>query len=375
MATEAYTSKLQQHLINNQIYPEVHMYLNRPLLLPPANSGGILRMLSSSRSSLHSSSSSKVDFDAFCQVNSRAANDQEVLNEVVPLIEGNHGPVDECAGYPFRNMSQITNKMLRPVKPDRFYGANGDTLDRTVCEGLSSYIKPAKHESLPIVLPNFTLEAKGPNGSLIKSDRQACHHGALGSRAMHCIQNYRQDTPTYDNNAYTISFNYHSRNGALALYITHPQEFECASGHRQGHVMTIVGHWNLTKDAKTFHEGVSAYRNARDWAKEQRDRFIRQANARVPQTDTSDEMYQAGQDLENTEEEPEVQHNPLSDQQSCFFSMEDVEEPEFQHDSLDGSSSPPPLGESSTLSYSSLEDVEEPDDQDDYWVDGSSSLY
>ncbi|BCS25998.1 uncharacterized protein APUU_50709S [Aspergillus puulaauensis] len=135
MATEAYTSKLQQHLINNQIYPDVHMYLNRPPLLPPANFGGILRMLSCSRSSLHSSSSSKVDFDAFGQVNSRAANDQEVLNEVVPLIEGNHGPVDECGGYPFRNMSQITNKMLRPVKPDRFYGANGDTLDRTVCEG------------------------------------------------------------------------------------------------------------------------------------------------------------------------------------------------------------------------------------------------
>lgn len=287
MATTAYTGKLQQHLTDNQIYPEKHMYLNRPPHLLPDNLGNIFRMLSASRSSLHSSSSSKVDFDAFCQANNRATNDQEVLSEVIPLVEGNHSHLDEYGGYPFRSISQITNKVLRPVKPDRFYGANCDILDRTVCRELSTCIRPAKHKTLPIVLPNFTLEAKGPTGSLIKTDWQTCHHGALGTRAMHSIQNYRQDTPTYDNNAYTISLNYHSRNGALAIFVTHPKEFECASGRRQGHVMTIAGHWNLTKNIKTFRKGVMAYRNARDWAREQRDSFISQVNAKAPQTSAS----------------------------------------------------------------------------------------
>lgn len=36
----------------------------------------------------------------------------------------------------------------------------------------------------------------------------------------------------------------------------------------------------MTSDAETFRKGASAYRNARNWAKEQRDEFIRLANAR-----------------------------------------------------------------------------------------------
>lgn len=75
MATAAYTGKLQQHLINNRLYPEKRMYLGRSPLLLPANLGEIPMVFFSPCSSVHSSSSSKVDFDAFCQVNSRAADD------------------------------------------------------------------------------------------------------------------------------------------------------------------------------------------------------------------------------------------------------------------------------------------------------------
>lgn len=99
------------------------------------------------------------------------------------LIKGNYSHMDEFIRCLFQNISQITNEVLQPVKPDRFYGANVDTLDKTVCEELRSYIKPAKHESLPIVLPNFTLEDNGPNESLVKLDWQTCHHGILGSGA------------------------------------------------------------------------------------------------------------------------------------------------------------------------------------------------
>lgn len=39
--------------------------------------------------------------------------------------------------------------------------------------------------------------------------------------------------------------------------------------------------WGMTGNTETFRQGVTAYRNARDWAKEQRDKAIRRANERV----------------------------------------------------------------------------------------------
>ncbi|PGH16917.1 hypothetical protein AJ80_05061 [Polytolypa hystricis UAMH7299] len=42
--------------------------------------------------------------------------------------------------------------------------------------------------------------------------------------------------------------------------------------------MTQVKGWSLTSDLETFRRGATAYRNAREWAKEKRDEFIRSAN-------------------------------------------------------------------------------------------------
>ncbi|KAG5295321.1 hypothetical protein I7I48_12169 [Histoplasma ohiense] len=42
--------------------------------------------------------------------------------------------------------------------------------------------------------------------------------------------------------------------------------------------MTQLKGWSMTSDPGTFRHGASAYRNARDWAKEKRDEFIRDAN-------------------------------------------------------------------------------------------------
>lgn len=39
--------------------------------------------------------------------------------------------------------------------------------------------------------------------------------------------------------------------------------------------------WLLTDTPESFRQGAGAFRNARDWAKEQRDRLIAAANGRV----------------------------------------------------------------------------------------------
>lgn len=46
--------------------------------------------------------------------------------------------------------------------------------------------------------------------------------------------------------------------------------------------MTQLGAFSTTDtNPETFRRGVGAFRNARDWAKEQRDRLIAAANSRV----------------------------------------------------------------------------------------------
>lgn len=45
--------------------------------------------------------------------------------------------------------------------------------------------------------------------------------------------------------------------------------------------MTQINTWGMTGNAETFRQGATAFRNARDWTKEQRDEAIRYANDRV----------------------------------------------------------------------------------------------
>jgi hypothetical protein len=45
--------------------------------------------------------------------------------------------------------------------------------------------------------------------------------------------------------------------------------------------MRQLNTWGMTGNIETFRLGATAYRNGRDWAKEQRDEAIRQANGKV----------------------------------------------------------------------------------------------
>ena len=45
--------------------------------------------------------------------------------------------------------------------------------------------------------------------------------------------------------------------------------------------MNQLNTWGMTGNAETFRQGATAYRNARDWAKERRDEAIKRANERA----------------------------------------------------------------------------------------------
>ncbi|KKZ61712.1 hypothetical protein EMCG_03741 [[Emmonsia] crescens] len=274
-STTPYNRNFQQNLIDHGIYPDGYEYPDGRIPAMPNNWEEINERLARPRSSLSPSKFSDEHFRKFKRADTHASKEQPVTTSVIPIIEGD---VDDpkCAGggYPLGNLAPLTDGILAQAKPDRFYGARPEQLDRQIHNELSNYIIPSTQDDLPMI-PNFFLEAKGPDGSLAVATRQACYDGALGAQGMHTLQSYQQDRSTYDNSAYTLASIYHG--GQLKLYTTHLTEPE-GPGRRPEYIMTQLNTWGMTGNLETFRQGASAYRNARDWAKEKRDESIKAAN-------------------------------------------------------------------------------------------------
>ncbi|KAL2871757.1 uncharacterized protein BJX67DRAFT_86618 [Aspergillus lucknowensis] len=306
--SSAYDPNFQNHLIDNRIHPAGYEDADGRRPEPPKNKADIMKRLPQKRRSLLPSRFSDDDFLHFERENNHAATERDIMGSVLPIIEGSssrkrrrtgtgtghdstgHDSTrtqmhERCDGLLFANLSQITDVPLGGPRPDRVYGADPGSLNKQVREELNGQIVPSKRKA-PI-LPNFFLEVKGPEGNELVAKRQACYTGAFGSRGMHALQSYQpqqEEKPAavYDENAYSITSTYHADTGTLSLYANHPREATGRPGSPPEHVMTRLGAWLMTNDAETFRQGAAAYRNARDWAKEQRDRLISQANAKVP---------------------------------------------------------------------------------------------
>ncbi|KAM5439874.1 hypothetical protein MferCBS31731_004285 [Microsporum ferrugineum] len=291
-STTAYNQNFQQHLIEHGIYPRRYKYSNGCTFPRPNNWEEITERLAQPRRSLSPSRFSEQEFERFDEEDTNAYGEKRVATEVIRIIDGDIGDTT-CVGgdYPFSNLAPLTDGSIAHAKPDHFFGNRPDGLKLAIRKDLKDKIIPTTPSHRPI-LPNFFLEAKGPNGSLPVCLRQACYDGALAARGMHCLQSYMQE-PVYDNNAYTITSTYHG--GMLKLYTTHLTAPTPEHGGGPKYIMTQLKALAMTGDSEAFRKGATAYRNARDWAKEQRDKFIRSANERHAQSQsevssTSDEV-------------------------------------------------------------------------------------
>jgi len=94
---------------------------------------------------------------------------------------------------------------------------------------------------------------------------------------MHKLLSYGQGESVY-NNAATMTSIYHD--GTLKMYTSHIAPSPSARDHPE-YYMTQINTWGLTGNLEACRNGLSAYRNGRDWCKEQRDEAIRQANERA----------------------------------------------------------------------------------------------
>ncbi|KAI1472151.1 uncharacterized protein F4812DRAFT_453965 [Daldinia caldariorum] len=276
-STTPYNRNFDQHLTDYQIYPSYSS--QKPDLTH------IRIALAAPRPSLSPSQFSDSTFEAFEEDNARAKDEADILANVILTILGtrNHSHLS-ARNTAFGNLEHLTDGTITLAKPDIYYGAYPAQLTQSSREKLSRHIVPSTTQDKPIT-PNFFVEVKGPDGSAAAAARQARYDGAIGSRAMHSLQNYSKDEPVYDNNAYTFSSTYHD--GTLKLYAHHLTEPTTEGGRPEYHV-TQTDTWGLTGNIDIFRHGTTAFRNARDLAKRHRYRFIEDANNKTrPDNDAS----------------------------------------------------------------------------------------
>lgn len=319
--SSAYDHNFEQHLIDHGIYPNNYHLFEDGGGPRPSNEKEIRDRLAHPRPSL--SHVSDDVFLGFTRNVKQARTEQMVMIKSFPALLGDAN-ISSSGGLPFTNLEPLTDGSLAVATPDFYDGARPETIDRRVREELSSYITPSTQGQAP-VLPNLFIEAKGQHGSEVVATRQAQYDAALGARGIHKIRSFGTvAVPVYDNNAYTITSTYY--NGHLRLYTTHPTQ-PAEPGKPSEYHMTQVGGWDLIGSVGQFREGISAFRNARHWAKEQRDRIIAAANARTSsrQVETTSALFVDNQlslstqplesDRLNHELEPEVREDSRSSRQ------------------------------------------------------------
>lgn len=276
--TGPYDPNFQQKLIDGCVYPDEYEYPDGRVPPLPDNWGEINQRLAQRRPSLSPSRFSDGDFRKYKRADAHVSKENKVTKTVIPIIEGEIRD-DKCVEGEilYTNLDPLTNDRLKTAKPDLYYGARPEQLDRKVREKLSGHIIPSRQDNLPIV-PNFFLAAKGPDGSLAVAGRQACYDGAFGARGMHSLRSYGQGEPAYDNTAYTITSIYYG--GILKMYTSHLAQPAEPNG-RPSYYMTQLRSFAMTDTAEAFRQGASAFRNARDWTKEERDNAIARANEKA----------------------------------------------------------------------------------------------
>ncbi|CAF9943337.1 MAG: hypothetical protein ALECFALPRED_011076 [Alectoria fallacina] len=266
--SSAYTPNFAQKLVDNRV-----SLLHRSHR--PANHQEWSEVLEQPRPSLSPSRMSDGHYDRFINAIDEAANEEEVMSHVFPMIVGDRR-------YPSRQNAKLVN--LDPLvddivvpQPDYYEGELPGPGNRRLRQQLDTSIVPSSHKHYPF-LPNLFAEAKGPAGSLLVAQRQACHDGALGARATHRVENLGRREEVFDNKARTASVIYHGA-GNLAFHTHHLAQPEGRGTPSQTH-MTQIGSFDLQHGPKGFRQGVGAFRNASDYAHQLRKESIENAHRR-----------------------------------------------------------------------------------------------
>lgn len=288
------TEKTNAYDINFEI-----LLANRGITQPdpdniPDNKVEWLERLEQERLSNSVSDISDEKFREFQRVVVKAHNKPKVMKHIYPYLRGDDRVDNSHIGQqnrPCANWEPLTkDEALVTPQPDLFDGIGELSYPQLRAE-LSKSIVPAVSNSPS--LPNCFVEFKSPEGTSGCAERQACYDGAFGARGIHQAQNYgkKPGEEVYDNKAYTISFTYVG--GHLEAYL-HFMSKPRSSVDDVQYKMYLLDGWSLRGNIRDFKRGVTAFRNARDTAREFREKFAEEASEKVKQTTPTSEWLRLG---------------------------------------------------------------------------------
>ncbi|KAL7963195.1 hypothetical protein V8C34DRAFT_310746 [Trichoderma compactum] len=350
-STTPYNRGFEQHLTDHAVHPT---WKSQKLDLED-----IRAAIAVPRRSLSPSKFSDSAFETFQDSNAQSKDEDDVKAYVIPTIIGTKQ----------RDYLFAINTLFGNIKPLT------DDLDRSIRDKLSGYIIPSTMEDKPMV-PNLFMEVKGPDGSLAVATRQARYNGAIGSRAIHSLQNYKKEEPAYNSNPYAFSSIYHG--GQLQLYAHHVTASTTPEGRPEYH-MTQLDTWGMAGNINSFRRGATAFRNLRDLAKRHRDNLIQEANARASQVRAAAARADTTQPHEQEISTPDEPHKPVPAhlqkadalqkaddelqqhiaESSCYDFQDDDEEAatsqyfHIEDDSQEASQEPAALGDDPSMSFTS----------------------
>ncbi|KAI9680698.1 MAG: hypothetical protein M1817_004138 [Caeruleum heppii] len=275
LTSRPYTAK---DAVFEQILNDAGVYGHRYDAEVPSNLEEIKERLLRPRRSLSPSRFSRQEFRNFQAHVHDAKEESDVRRNVIPVLAGQNVTIASAKNRSFKGLPPLTKANIADAKPDFYDGSGPWDLNQRVLDEIGDKIIPCPEKNLPL-LPNFFLEAKGPMAPFPIGFRQALQDNGLGARAMDSLRFYGEPgSKTYDKKALSISTVYQS--GRLDLYGTYSTP-PSAGADQDGSQMIEIDCWRLDRDWDGFRRGASAFRNAREWAKEQRDEAIRCANAKA----------------------------------------------------------------------------------------------
>ena len=269
-----------QHLEDNGVYR------NDAHATKPQNWNELLSMVEQARPVLTPSKSYDEQYRELWEISEEVETKRDVTNKIFPLI-ADISKFRSSGGHAFQNLEDLTDGSIVKLKPDIYDGADAHNLDPEVLTELRSFLNPLAGKKSPIV-PNFLGVFKGPDSKARESEHLARYAGAMGARAMHKLRSFAIEDPEmiYDNNAYTITAEYHVQTKTLYLHAHRPIKPLTSSGS-MGYRMTLIGGFVIGSSPDDFRRGVTAFRNAREWAMRKRDECIAAANSKVQRMATA----------------------------------------------------------------------------------------
>ena len=238
-------------------------------------------------------------FDDFLESNDQASSEKKAMNKVISVIQGTDSN-KSCIGEDIllNNLADLMKGPSHKAKPDIYYGARPEQVHEKLRNMLNHYIVPSTTDTRPCA-PNLFVEVKQLSGTALVMMSQACFGGALGARCIHKLQTFDMEEPSYDNKAYTISVTY--QDGQMKIFAHHIAQPN-GPGTEPEYYMNLLRPCAITENRKALVRGITAFRNAKDWAESQRNAAIERANALICRPDEEDSHCDDDENIEDNDD-------------------------------------------------------------------------